>query len=105
MLQPWEAINWPAFFTTLDTSVSQLSEAVGNNDCAFAKAVVSLHSTVVFRVPIVDDQIGAVVSWTVITWVNITLVLPHSSFAVQVFVYEPALTQFVEAINTPEVLV
>ena len=86
LIQSWLATNWPAFLTIFDTSVSQLSEATGNSAWAFAKAVVSLHSTVVFNEPTAVDQVGAVVSWTVMICVNVSETLPHASVTVQVLV-------------------
>ncbi len=85
-MHPSEGMNCPLTFVILETSISQLSVAIGNTNWAAAKASVLLHSIIVFKAVAWVVQVGAVVSSIVITWVNTSEVFPQSSFTVQVLV-------------------
>ena len=65
---------------------SQLSIAIGNANCAAAKAAESLHSIIVSNEPAAVVQLGAVLSNTVIVCLNGVLVFPQASVTVQVLV-------------------
>ena len=62
-------INPPETFTTFETSVSQLSAAIGKAACAAAIPVVLLHSSETFKAFAAVVHVGAVLSTTVITCV------------------------------------
>ena len=78
-----EATNAPLTLVILETSVSQLSLAIGLRDWALAKASGLLHSIEVFKASAPVIQVGELASIILIVWVEVAL-FPHASVTVQV---------------------
>ena len=84
------ATKSPGSFTIFATSLSQLSMASGNADCASTNPATLLQSRFTSRVLAAVIQTGAVSSWMVITWVNTVEAFPHASVAIHVLVKLPS---------------